>query len=83
MELKRNVFDSRPQEYFVCVLLASFCAMKYINDVLYLEGERRKTKGRRVGAKNPSVQCRDSRKLSTKNLKAQMTTAGCSLKPHD
>lgn len=61
VELEDKVSDSRGQGHSVWVFPAPICAVRYIKDARYLEGEKEGTESRGLEARKPHVQLGASR----------------------
>lgn len=56
LDLNEKVSDSKGQTHSVWVVPAPFCAMRYINDPRYLQGDKAKLETRRVSPRRANVE---------------------------
>lgn len=64
MELERRLSDSKGQMFTVWVASAPICAMQYIDDSWYLQGDRKGAEIRGIEARKTNVQLTFSRTMS-------------------
>lgn len=64
VELVGKVSSSRSQEYYFCVVVGSFCAIRCVKDPLFLEGKREGAESGGIDAKKPNMQVRASKRVS-------------------
>lgn len=69
MALDRKVSEGRGQEHSGCFVPVPVCRMRYINDLWYLERDRRETKRGGVGARKPNMQFMASRTVLRRDTK--------------
>lgn len=69
VELYGMVSDSKRQVYSVWVVLAPFCAMRFTNDLRYVEGDRKETRREEIEASRANVQYRASRAVSREEFR--------------
>lgn len=72
--------DSRGRKYSVWVMTAPLCAMQYIGDPWYLQGDREGTETGGIGAKKPNGQLRPSKTVSRRGFKKHELLRGVALR---